>query len=88
MLEWLKSHEYIAGWLAACAAVYPTVKSAAKGILITLLVWLMVGSAIMLMRLTMSEEAMNDVIMSLLLIVLVYTIVSSTQTSFKAQSEG
>ena len=47
----------------------------------------MVTSALLLMRLTLSQEELNDVFRTLLMVVALYAIASSMQTGLKTQSE-
>jgi len=98
MNEWLKSHTYIAEWLGVVAgylaivvgifiAAYPVIKGTVKSVATMFAVWLVVSSTFMLMRLTMSQEAIKDMLKSLLLLACVYAVFQSTQNGLKTQSQ-
>jgi len=67
-------------------AAYPKIKRIAKNVCVTFAAWLMVSSALMLMRLTMSQEAMKDLVKSLLILACVYVVFRSTQNGIKVNN--
>jgi len=91
MNEWLKSHTYLADWLAATfgfIACCPVFKEAIKSVWTMFAVWFVVSSTILVLRLTMSQEAMKEVLKNLLVIACVYAVFQSTQNGLKTQSEA
>jgi len=51
-------------------------------------IWLMVSSALMLMRLTMTQETMKDLVKTLLILACVYAVIVSTQIGLKNAVRG
>ncbi len=77
----------VIGALASVIAAYPIVKKEAESILTQLQLWLALVTVFIVLRLTMSKQAIDEMVKYVLIAVVLYAIIQSSKAGVEAQSQ-
>lgn len=88
MNEWLKSHEYLAGWAGVAIALASPVLRTVEKMWEAMLPYLFLTAALLVIRFPDSREAMKDTTKLMVQVIVVLIIASSLQKTLTPSSEG